>query len=442
MIPHRGICNRLLWMQETYRLSERDRVLQKTPFSFDVSVWEFFWPLLTGAGLVVARPGGHRDSAYLVKLIAEQQVSTLHFVPPMLQVFLEEPGLETCDSLKRVICSGEALPFELQERFFARLSAELHNLYGPTEASVDVTFWACERESERRFVPIGRPIANTQIYILDPQLSPVPVGVPGELHIGGIGSARGYLHRPDLTAEKFIPDPFANEAGARLYKTGDLARWLPDGNIEFLGRLDHQVKIRGHRAELAEIEAQLNQHAGVRESVVLAREDTPGDKRLVAYVVTRDRQGPTPGALRDYLKATLPDYMVPAAFVFLEAFPHTPNKKVDRQALPPPEKDRPALAGGFEPPQTELEERLARIWAEVLGVERVGRHDHFFDLGGHSLLAVGLVNRVEKVCGPRLSLTAFFKSPTVEKMAALLREEVEAGPLSLVHASNWVEGAI
>ena len=286
---HGGIRNRLLWMQDAYQLTQVDRVLQKTPFSFDVSVWEFFWPLLTGARLVVARPGGHRDSAYLVKLISEQQITTLHFVPSMLRVFLEATGLETCGSLRQVMCSGEALPFELQERFFVQLNAELHNLYGPTEAAVDVTFWACERASERRIVPIGRPIANTQIYILDSHLQPVPIGVPGELHIGGVGLARGYLNRPELTAEKFIPDPFSAEADARLYKTGDLARYLPDGNIEYLGRIDHQVKVRGFRIELGEIEAVLSQHPAVREAVVIAREDMQGDKQLVAYVVQNPR---------------------------------------------------------------------------------------------------------------------------------------------------------
>jgi amino acid adenylation domain-containing protein/thioester reductase-like protein len=420
MIPHRGICNRLLWMQETYRLSERDRVLQKTPFSFDVSVWEFFWPLLTGAGLVVARPGGHRDSAYLVKLIAEQQVSTLHFVPPMLQVFLEEPGLETCDSLKRVICSGEALPFELQERFFARLSAELHNLYGPTEASVDVTFWACERESERRFVPIGRPIANTQIYILDPQLSPVPVGVPGELHIGGIGLARGYLHRPDLTAEKFIPDPFANEAGARLYKTGDLARWLPDGNIEFLGRLDHQVKIRGFRIEPGEIEAVLSQHPAVAQAMVLARDDESDHKRLVAYIVSQAEQAPTSEALRGFLKEQLPDYMVPSAFVVLDILPLTPNGKVDRQALPLPAPTRLGLEQPFVAPRTPTEKALARIWAEVLRIERVGIHDNFFALGGHSLLTTQVAFRARHAFQVELPLHCLFEAPTVVGLAQVI----------------------
>lgn len=284
MNTHRSICNRLLWMQDAYELDANDRVLQKTPFSFDVSVWEFFWPLLTGAQLVIARPEGHRDRTYLAELIAEQQITVAHFVPSMLQVFLEEPKLARCNSLRRVICSGEVLPFELQERFLASLDVALHNLYGPTEAAIDVTCWTCERASNRRLVPIGRPIANIQIYILDQYLRPVPIGVPGELYIGGLGLARGYLHRPELTAERFIPDPFGSIPGLRIYRTGDRVRFQPEGTIEYLGRFDDQVKLRGFRIELGEIEATIARHPGVRESVVQVREDTPGHTLLVAYV--------------------------------------------------------------------------------------------------------------------------------------------------------------
>ena len=289
MNTHRGICNRLFWMQDAYRLDASDRVMQKTPFSFDVSVWEFFWPLMTGAAMVIARPRGHQDNQYMARLVAEQAVTTMHFVPPMLALFLEERGLaETCRSLRQVICSGEALPFELQERFFDVFTDErvkLHNLYGPTEAAVDVTFWECQRGGGDNVVPIGRPIANTQIYLLDPHGQPVPVGVPGELYIGGAGVGRGYLGRPELTAEKFVPDPFSEYPQARLYKTGDSARWREDGQIIYLGRLDGQVKVRGFRIELGEIEAAIQSHPGVRESVVVVREDTPGERRLAAYVV-------------------------------------------------------------------------------------------------------------------------------------------------------------
>jgi amino acid adenylation domain-containing protein len=349
MNTHRGICNRLLWMQDAYNLTEADRVLQKTPFSFDVSVWEFFWTLMTGARLVVARPGGHHDTAYLIDLIEARQINALHFVPSMLQVFLEEPELDRCRGLKRVICSGEALPFELQERFFARLNAELHNLYGPTEAAVDVTRWRCRPHDELGTVPIGHPIANTQIHLLDEHLQPVPVAVAGELYIGGANLGRGYLNRPDLTAERFIPNPFDSDAGSRLYRTGDLARRLPDGSVEFLGRVDNQVKIRGFRVELGEIEAALNKHPAVRESVVLAGADARGAKRLTAYVVPAQERAPTSGELRTFLTQRLPGYMAPSAFFILNEMPLTPNGKVDRRQLsllnpPRPGDERTLLA--------------------------------------------------------------------------------------------------
>src|SRR5581483_5563199 len=299
MNTHRGICNRLLWMQQAYKLEPTDRVLQKTPISFDVSVWELFWPLLVGAQLVMARPEGHRDPIYLVETIQQQAISTLHFVPSMLQVFVAEPGLESCQSIRRVICSGEALSLELQRSFFARLHTQLHNLYGPTEAAVDVTFWACEPGEERASVPIGRPIANTQIYLLDDHLQPVPIGVPGELYIGGIGLARGYWDNAALTAERFVPHPFvgsrfiatgdlsptASELGARLYKAGDRARFLQDGTLVYLGRVDRQVKLRGFRIELGEIEAALRACSHIRDAVVVMREAASGEHSLVAYIV-------------------------------------------------------------------------------------------------------------------------------------------------------------
>jgi amino acid adenylation domain-containing protein/FkbM family methyltransferase len=286
MNTHRAIVNRLLWMQAAYGLDASDRVLQKTPFSFDVSVWEFFWPLLVGARLVVARPGGHQDSAYLVRLIGEQEVTTLHFVPSMLAVFLDEPDLAPCRTLRRVIASGEALSLSLQERFFARLEGSaLHNLYGPTEAAVDVTSWACAPGSGRRSVPIGRPIDNLRIHILDPGLRPVPVGVAGHLHIGGVGLARGYHARPGLTAERFLPDPVGSEPGARLYATGDLACHLADGAIEYLGRIDHQVKLRGFRIELGEIEAVLRESPLVADAVVAGIAAGTDHARLAAYIV-------------------------------------------------------------------------------------------------------------------------------------------------------------
>ncbi len=424
MNTHRGICNRLLWMQKVYQLTVSDAVLQKTPFSFDVSVWEFFWTLSTGARLVIAKPEGHKDSAYLTNVIAEENITTLHFVPAMLQVFLEAPGLEKIKSIKRVICSGEALAFALQQRFFDILDAELHNLYGPTEAAIDVTFWKCQKESDKSIVPIGRPIANTQIYLLDPHLQPVPIGVAGELYIGGIGVARGYLNRPDLTNEKFISNPFSEEPQSRLYKTGDLARYLPDGNIEYLGRIDHQVKIRGFRIELGEIETVLGQHPAVQEAVVLVQEN----QSLIAYIVFDKNTTNSSNKLRSYLQQQLPEYMIPSAFVVLNHLPLTPNGKVDRKALPVPEKTRPELEQTFVAPRNPTEEMLAGIWVKILGVEQVGIHDNFFELGGHSLLATQVISQVRKVFGIEIPLRNLFASPTVAELAKHIETVIKAQP--------------
>jgi len=418
MNTHRALCNRLHWMQKTYNLTNSDSVLQKTPFSFDVSVWEFFWPLMTGARLVLAPPGAHRDGGSLLQLIEEQQITVMHFVPAMLRVWLNQRELEKCRSLRLVVCSGETLTFELQERFFAHLPAELHNLYGPTEAAIDVTFWKCLPESNRRIVPIGHAIANTQIHILDQQLQTVPINVPGELHIGGAGLARGYLHRPDLTAEKFIPNSFGDVAGERLYRTGDLARYLADGQIEFLGRLDHQVKLRGFRIELGEIETLLSQHETVRETVVIAREDASGERQLVAYVVCKQSK-PTPSAsaLRAFLKEKLPDYMLPASFVVLDALQLTVNGKVDRRALPAPDGARVESDRAFVEARTKTEEVLSGIWSRLLGKEQVSIDDNFFELGGHSLLGMQLISRVREALDVELTVRALFEAPTVRAFA-------------------------
>jgi amino acid adenylation domain-containing protein len=422
---HEGIVNRLLWMQDMYRLTGRDRVLQKTPFSFDVSVWEFFWPLMTGATLVIARPGGHRDPAYLVNLIAETEITTLHFVPSMLSIFLEAEGLERCHSLRRVFASGEALPFELQQRFFERVGAELHNLYGPTEAAVDVTYWVCRADSEQAIVPIGRPIANTQIYILDANLQPAPIGVAGELHIGGIGLARGYLNRPDLTAQKFIPNPFSETQDARLYKTGDLARFLNDGNIEYLGRIDHQVKLRGFRIELGEIEAVLGECPEVRQAIVTVREDNPGDKRLVAYLIAAPNRDLDIDRLRREVGKKLPEHMVPSRFVVVESLPMTTSGKVDRKALPAPPVERGSL-GVAVAPRSELESQIASAFARTLGLDSVGVTDNFFDLGGHSLTAARLLTQVKGITGRQILLSALFRGATVESLVRLIHEQEDA----------------
>ena len=435
MNHHLGISNRLLWMQSVFRLTEADRVLQKTPFSFDVSVWEFFWPLLFGARLVIAKPGGHKDSAYLVNLIVEQNITTIHFVPSMLQIFLDDRDVVKCHTLKCVICSGEALAYDLQERFFARLNAGLYNLYGPTEAAVDVSYWECKHDSSLGIVPIGRPIANTRLYILDKYMQPVPVGVAGELFIGGVQVARGYLNRPDLTAERFIPDLFSENPRARLYKTGDLARFLPDGNIEYLGRLDFQVKIRGFRIELGEIEATLIKHPFVDEVVAMVREDVPGDKRLVAYVVLKSQSQITAQELREFLQKLLPEYMVPATIVFLDAFPLNSNGKMDRRSLPAPEKER-QLDRSYAPPQKELEKVIVHIWQELLQVERVGIDDSFFDLGGHSLLIMRAQSRLQEILHTEISITDMFKYPTVRALVQYLSRDSDKADQSQAQKVN------
>ncbi|WP_292436312.1 non-ribosomal peptide synthetase [Methylobacter sp.] len=417
-VPHQGILNRLQWMQQQYGLDRTDRILQKTPYSFDVSVWEFFWPLMTGARLVVAEPDQHKDSPALVDIIRREGITTIHFVPSMLHAFIETPGVENCTSLKRVICSGEALSADLVTRFQQKLPAELHNLYGPTEASVDVSYWTCLPSCIETAIPIGRPIANIGLYILDRHLNPVPVGTPGELHIAGIGLGRCYLNRPDLTADKFIPNPFG-PAGDRLYKTGDLVRYRFDGNIDYLGRIDHQVKIRGFRIELGEIEAQLLAHPGVKEAVVLAREDQPNDKRLVAYLV-ENQTGTIPiDNLRTRLKDALPDYMVPSAFVVLDEMPLSANGKLDRKCLPVPGISE-QRGKHYVAPGTQTETILSEIWQEVLGVEQVGAEDNFFDLGGHSLLATQLFFLVQKRLAAKVAFNAFLTDPTVAAQARLI----------------------
>jgi len=432
---HRGLLNRLDWMQRRFGIGPGDAVLQKTPAGFDVSVWEFFWPLMVGARLAVARPEGHKDTAYLARLIESQQVTVLHFVPSMLQVFLQEPEAAKCRGVRKVMCSGEALSYDLQERFFAASDAELHNLYGPTEASVDVTYWACERGGLRNVVPIGRPIANIETYILSSEGQPVPVGVAGELLLGGVGLARGYLSRPGLTAERFIPNPFSKEPGARLYRTGDLARFLPGGEIEYLGRIDHQVKIRGFRIELGEIEAALVRHEGVQESVVVAAPEAGGGQRLVAYVVAAAGHEPKPAELRGHLLQTLPEYMAPQSFVFLDALPLSSNGKIDRKALPSPEQGRADDAAPFVAPRTPLEAEVAAMWCELLGVEEVGIHDSFFELGGHSLLLTQLASRLRNAFGVDLPLRVLFNAPTVVEMTVA----ISTGQLELEDTSGIAE---
>ncbi|MEX5528336.1 syringomycin E biosynthesis non-ribosomal peptide synthetase SyrE, partial [Pseudomonas syringae] len=418
MNEHLGVVNRLLWARDAYQVNSQDRVLQKTPFGFDVSVWEFFLPLLAGAELVMARPGGHQDPEYLAQVMSDAGITLLHFVPSMLDVFLEHRSTRDFPQLRRVLCSGEALPRALQRRFEQQLKGvELHNLYGPTEAAIDVTVWECRPTDPGESVPIGRPIANIQMHVLDALGQLQPLGVAGELHIGGIGVARGYLNQPQLSAERFIADPFSEDPQARLYKTGDVGRWLANGALEYLGRNDFQVKIRGLRIEIGEIEATLAKHPAVHEAVVTAREDIPGDQRLVAYYTqSAEHTAVDIETLRGHLQQQLPEYMVPAIYVLLEAMPLTPNGKLDRKALPAPDAQA-LISRGYEAPQGEVETLLASIWADVLKVEQVGRHDHFFELGGHSLLAVKLIERMRQV-GLSADVHVLFGQPTVAALAA------------------------
>ena len=422
MNTHAGVVNRIVWMCDTFEFDRHDVVLQKTPFSFDVSGWEFFVPLICGACLVIAAPGGHLDPDYLVDIIRLNKITGVHFVPSMLNLFLEADGVEHCSSLRWVFCSGEALSAHSRDRFFGRLSCELHNLYGPTEAAIEVTHWQCNRSDTDTVIPIGWPIRNTTAYILDENGKRLSGDLPGELCLGGIAVARGYLNRPDLTAEKFVPDPFSTSPGAQLYRTGDRARWRPDGSIEYLGRLDFQVKIRGQRIELGEIENILATHRDVLEVVVLAREDSPGDQRLVGYVVaslTGQKEADMEAELKSQVRLKLPEYMVPAHIVFLVSLPLSPSGKVDRKSLPIPDVTHTDLCVK-EAPRTSLEKLVAEIWCEVLNLPSVGVDQDFFSLGGHSLLAVQIVTRLRRTLGRAISVRALFTDPTVEQLARML----------------------
>ncbi|MEN7334056.1 non-ribosomal peptide synthase/polyketide synthase [Pseudomonas aeruginosa] len=432
---HSALSNRLCWMQQAYGLGVGDTVLQKTPFSFNVSVWEFFWPLMSGARLVVAAPGDHRDPAKLVELINREGVDTLHFVPSMLQAFLQDEDVASCTSLKRIVCSGEALPADAQQQVFAKLpQAGLYNLYGPTEAAIDVTHWTCMEEGKDA-VPIGRPIANLACYILDGNLEPVPVGVLGELYLAGRGLARGYHQRPGLTAERFVASPFV--AGERMYRTGDLARYRANGVIEYAGRIDHQVKLRGLRIELGEIEARLLEHPWVREAAVLAVDG----KQLVGYVVLESEGGDWREALAAHLAKSLPEYMVPAQWLALERMPLSPNGKLDRKALPAPEVS--VAQAGYSAPRNAVERTLAEIWQDLLGVERVGLDDNFFSLGGNSIVSIQVVSRARQA-GLQLSPRDLFQHQNIRSLAlaakagaATTEQGPASGEVALAPVQRW-----
>ena len=406
MNSHRAICNRLAWVQERFGYSAKDTLLQKTPFGFDVSAWELYPPLMSGANLVIPKPGGHQDPDLLAGLIQKHGVTVAHFVPSMLQIFLDQHDLnQSCRSIRAVICSGEALSVDLQNRFHVELEAELHNLYGPTEAAVEVTHWPCKRDGNPEIIPIGWPVPNTQIHILDRYLQPVPVGVDGELYIGGVQVGRGYHNRSRLTENCFIKDPFTETPGARLYKSGDLARWRRDGAIEYRGRIDHQIKVRGLRIELGEIESALEANDNIRQAAVIVRELSRDDHRLIAYYVSESSSELVDSELRESVSSILPRYMVPQHFVHIEKMPTTPNGKLDRVQLT---EFSTTLEEAGMPPATRTEKCLAEHWRRLLKVSEVFKDSDFFALGGHSILAIKLINTIRNETSCAVPLATIF----------------------------------
>jgi amino acid adenylation domain-containing protein len=431
MVPHRGIINRLQWMQYAYPLDANDKVLQKTPFNFDVSVWELFWPLLQGSQLIYAKPEGHKDPDYLRDIIIQHRISTLHFVPSMLGIFLQTPSVEQCISLRQVFTSGEALQLTHSTDFFSHLpQAGLFNLYGPTEASIDVSYYNCIPNETHSSIAIGKPIHNTQLHILDQSLKVLPIGVAGDLYIGGEGLALGYLNQAELTQKTFIENPYFTKGhpSKRLYKTGDIARYRSNGDIEYLGRSDHQIKIRGLRVELGEIEAALCKLPNIKESIVILKESSPSNQYLLAYLLTDeniDKQ-----TISQALKISLPDYMVPSLFIAIDKWPLSANGKIDKKRLPEPDTTQ-TLADNYAAPRNDTEETLTQIWATLLGVEKVGINDNFFELGGHSLLATQMASRIRTSFACSLELKAIFEYPTIAELAVhLLEKEMQNLDLS------------
>lgn len=428
VVAHRDIVSTLSWLRKTFSLDRTDRVLQNVAFTFDPSVGQIFGALTSGARLVLARPDSQQDSRYLVETIVQHGITLTDFVPAMLQLFLKEQGIEKCTTLRHVLCGGEALSRDLIEQFYAQLSANLYNMYGPTEASIDTTYWPCPRNDNRQVVPIGRPLDNRQVYVLDAGFQPVPVGAPGELYIGGAGLARGYLNRPELTAEKFVPHPFRTKSGARLYRTGDLVRYAPDGNIEFLGRMDHQIKVRGFRVELGEVEEVLVSHPQVAECIVVVRNDSVGDKLLVAYLTLTSGAEVSNHDLRRFLSEKLPYYMIPSAFILMEQLPRTAHGKIDRELLPAPNQMNTDAGSDCTAARGQVEELLAGIWAQVLGLKQVGSFDNFFALGGHSLKAVRIISRARDAFRVEIPMSALFQHPTVAGLAEVITRELEKAP--------------
>jgi amino acid adenylation domain-containing protein len=425
LISHQAIANHMLWMKSRFPLKSQDIVLQRTPYSFDASVWEFYAPLISGAGLLIAEEGGNKDTSYLARMIADQKVSVLQVVPTLLRALLDERLFGACTSLRRVYCGGEVLTPELVSRFYKTMDAELYNLYGPTETTIDATCHECKVDVGKERVPLGRPIANTRVYVLDPEMNQVPAGVYGELWIGGAGLARGYLNNPALTARCFCPDIFSGEPGSRLYRTGDRVRFRADGDLEYIERIDHQVKLRGYRIELKEIESVIREFSGVRDVLVLPQTDKNGYDRLTAYIViepssARDHAWWSEN-VSDHLRLQLPDYMVPADYFVLDEIPLKTNGKVDRAMLP--KLEIPTDTEVYSNPETETEVTLEDIWCDVLHVKRVSVNDHFFNqLGGNSMLATQLLARIRERFDISISLQYIFRFPTIRAFSKSLDE--------------------
>ncbi|HBP90311.1 MAG TPA: amino acid adenylation domain-containing protein [Nitrospirales bacterium] len=417
MVTHRGACNHLYWRHDYFGLTPSDLVLQKASLSFDDSVWEIFEPLTSGAQLVIAQSEQNQNVCYLIETVIQQKITALCLVPSLLWLFLEEPNVRRCHTLRRVTTGGEELSVELQEKFFQLLNADLYNGYGPTEATIAVSYWKCKPGGNSPIVPIGKPIRNTQLYVLNPQLQPAPIGVTGEIFIGGNSLARGYLNNPELTGEKFINNPFGQGV---LYQTGDLGRHSRDGNLEFIGRIDDQVKIRGIRVELGEIKNSLNQYPQIEKSEIVTTGNSKKDQMVIAYYLSKNRQQISPQILREFLKHKLPDYMIPAAFVYLASIPITPSGKIDRNALPSPQREH-YINKEVVQPKTETEKNLTRIWQEALNLsEEISIHDNFFELGGHSLSAFRVVSRIRDIFKVELPLRCLFESPTLAELTKVL----------------------
>ncbi len=429
MVTHQNITRLLHATQPWYQFNESDVWTLFHSYAFDFSVWEIWGALLYGGRLVIVPHPVSRSPEDFLELLAREGVTVLNQTPSAFRQLVQadqRSGRPHQLALRYVIFGGETLEMRSLQPWFDKHGDQkprLVNMYGITETTVHVTYRPIFAKDLASGSVIGQPIPDLRIYILDARMQPVPIGLPGEMYVGGSGVARGYLNRPELTTERFIPNPFRNKPGARLYKTGDLARCLTDGDIEYLGRADGQVKLRGHRIELGEVESALREHPAVSECVVVLREDSPGDRRLVGYVVAEpDQASPALSELRRFLNTKLPDYMIPAAFVFLEALPLTPNSKLDRTALPVPEQARPELDESFAAPQTPTEIAVAEIWREVLHLERVGLHESFFELGGHSLLMTQIISRLREAFQIELPIRRFFASPTIAKLARVIEE--------------------